>query len=142
MMVDIARCHRENLVNADLLPICCTYNLRAARKHIEGPSSYTDREDSADDISTLLAQEKVLHERWSCLRRHGSLDSMITKSAENYRQQVTLNAVSKRLSAEIIVCGLDIKCGHGNQDSGCFTNYIPIGASAELCPRGIDLIRL
>jgi hypothetical protein len=72
MMVDVARSHRENLVNADLLPIFCTYNLRVARKHIEGRSNYTGREDSADDISALLAQEKVFHERWSCLRHHGS----------------------------------------------------------------------
>ncbi|OBT94001.1 hypothetical protein VE01_07067 [Pseudogymnoascus verrucosus] len=72
MMVDVARSHRENLVNADLLPICCTYNLRVARKHIEGRSNYTGRKNSADDISALLAQEKVFHERWSCLRHHRS----------------------------------------------------------------------
>ncbi|OBT53938.1 hypothetical protein VE04_04322 [Pseudogymnoascus sp. 24MN13] len=72
MMVDVARSHRENLVNADLLPICCTYNLRVARKHIEGRGNYTGRKNSADDISALLAQEKVFHERWSCLRHHRS----------------------------------------------------------------------
>ena len=73
MMVDVARSHRENLVNADLLPICCTYNLRLARKHIEGRSNYTGIEDLADDISALLAQEKVFNDRWLCLRDRKSV---------------------------------------------------------------------
>lgn len=64
MMVDVAHDHLENIPNIDALPLCCAYNLRAAREIIEQSPSLVVGADFKKSVDSLLILENVFKRRW------------------------------------------------------------------------------
>ena len=62
LMLDVVQRHREE--NAPIMPICCFYNLRAARKRIQERNKLVMDEALSRDIGSLLGAEEKYRKTW------------------------------------------------------------------------------
>jgi hypothetical protein len=63
MVVDTARYHgREGL---DVMPLCCYYNLRAARRHLQERNSFVGDEALCPDLDCLVQCEEIYRRKWA-----------------------------------------------------------------------------
>ncbi|KAK5996390.1 Transcription factor BOA15 [Cladobotryum mycophilum] len=58
--------HSKHMVprQADTNPLCCVYNLRLAKKHIEERRGNIDQEESFSKLAPLLTLSKAVSKRW------------------------------------------------------------------------------
>lgn len=64
MMADVAHDHLEFMPSVDSLPLCCAYNLRTARKHLQKNIEGNSDEQLKSSIDSLLKLEGVFKKRW------------------------------------------------------------------------------
>jgi len=69
MVSDIAGHHVERVANIDILPICVSYNVKIATKHITAHQDHTDQSVRAA-LESLERFDKAFRQRW---RAHESL---------------------------------------------------------------------
>jgi hypothetical protein len=62
MVVDTARYH--GLEGSDVMPLCCYYNLRDARQHLQERNSLVGDEALCRDIDCLLQCEERYCRKW------------------------------------------------------------------------------
>lgn len=62
MVLDVAQLHGEE--KAPTMPICCFYNLRAARKHIQQRNKLVGDDALSRDIDSLLGAEEEYRKTW------------------------------------------------------------------------------
>ena len=65
MVVDVAHHHKKHVTNVDTLPLCCVYNLRVARMHIEDRKyGIMDAQGLSESLEVLLDLENAFCKRW------------------------------------------------------------------------------
>ena len=63
MTLDVARLHGEEKTH--IMPICCFYNLQAARKHMQQRNELVMNEALSRDIDILLRAEEIYRKTWT-----------------------------------------------------------------------------
>ena len=63
MIIDVVHWHEEKRA-LQIMPICCFYNLRAARKHMQERTKLVVDEALSRDIDSLLRAEEKYRKAW------------------------------------------------------------------------------
>jgi hypothetical protein len=68
IVVDVARHHMRHITihdaDADVLPLCCSYNIRLAMKHLQNYVNVGDSQMLANDMESLVVLERAFNEKW------------------------------------------------------------------------------